>query len=118
MRRRLTTRAAFQPGESTLEEKVDLVLLQLQETQRAGHVEVTNNPDANFLLFAEQARKILGNNIPSDKRQRNIEITGLNETITIDMKDSPTEALSLRRIEKLAEHFGYDVVIKNVPHLT
>jgi hypothetical protein len=101
----LTTRAAFQPGESTLEEKVDLVLLQLRATERSRRIEIIDNPNADFLLFSQQARNLL-RDIDVEGR---VVIGGINDTMTIDMKGLPISSYRMDQIDILAKVYGFEV---------
>jgi hypothetical protein len=104
----LTTRAAFRPGESTIEEKIDLIMLQLQERDRLRRVDITRNPEANFLLFSEAARGVLG-----DENYSNTVITAVNDTVTIDLM-APISRDQRYRVQVLADKFGYAVVYRKI----
>jgi hypothetical protein len=104
----LTTRAAFRPGESTLEQKVDLVLLQLREVERSHRVDVTGDYGANFLLFAGQARRLL-----HDEEGTRVEISGLDNTMTIDMKGLRIRSYTVDQLHMLADVYGFEIQLKN-----
>jgi hypothetical protein len=104
----LTTRAAFQPGESTLEEKVDLILLQLREAERSRPVEVTSNYGANFLLFADQARRLI-----LEAENARAEISGDNNTMRIDMRGFSIQPNTIGQLETLAKSYGFEILLSN-----